>query len=106
MLATFLLAKSAQAAFDVLQNDGTVVLPSKLGYGFLAISSKAVERLYDPKGRPKTKPSGILATPTIFKAITNSRFTDKVANLTYPAGILESPVADYPAVIRLPQITK
>jgi len=106
MLTTFPLAKSAQAAFDVLQNDGTVVLPSKLGYGFLAISSKAVERLYDLKDRPKTKPSGILATPTIFKAITNSRFAEKVHKLNYPVGILESPVADHPAVIKLPRITK
>ena len=106
MLTTYPLTKSTKAVFEILQNGGTVVLPSKLGYGFLAIDSKAVERLYELKERPKTKPSGVLATPRIFKTVTASKFTDKIDKLTYPVGVLESPIPNHPAVVGLPWVTK
>ena len=61
---------SIATIYNVLEEDGVVVLPSKLGYGILALSSAAVEKFYLLKNRALDRPSGILATPEIFSKTT------------------------------------
>lgn len=51
-------------AKKILENDGVVVLPTDTLYGVIgiALSKKAVERIYKIKGRTETKPFIILVT--------------------------------------------
>lgn len=91
--------------FKVLLNDGVVVLPSKLGYGILALQESAVERFYHLKNRPLDKPSGILATPEIFNEVTNSVFKEDIAKFHLPVGLIEVPNWDHPAIQSLPKVT-
>lgn len=91
--------------FSILINDGIVVLPSKLGYGILALQESAVERFYHLKNRPLDKPSGILATPEIFKEVTNSVFSEDVSKFNLPVGLIEIPDWDHPAIQALPNVT-
>lgn len=55
---------SWRQAEDVLKNDGVVVLPTDTLYGVLgrAQSKKAVERIYEIKGRDENKPFIVLIT--------------------------------------------
>ena len=51
-------------AEEVLKNDGVIVLPTDTLYGIIgkALSKKTVERIYEIKGRDKSKPFIVLIT--------------------------------------------
>jgi len=78
-----------KSIFNLLLNDGVVILPSSLGYGILAVTKKGIKKLYKLKERPNCKPSGILATPEIFRALANSSFSHEVAKIHHPVGFIE-----------------
>ena len=105
MLTPTLASTKLVEVFDVLLNDGIIVIPSKLGYGILALQESAVERFYHLKNRPLDKPSGILATPEIFSEVTDSVFKDQVSKFHLPVGLIEVPKWDHPAIKTLPNVT-
>ncbi len=78
-----------ESLFDVLRADGIVVVPTMLGYAALAITPNAVAKLYKLKKRPKTKKTGVLATPEIFSTLTTSSFNKAVAQFPYPVGFID-----------------
>lgn len=106
MLTSHPLNYSAEAVYSVLENGGTVILPSKLGYAFLGVTPKAVEHIYTAKERPKQKPSGVLANHRVFSQVTNSIFKRGAAKLEYPVGLIEEPIHSHPSIASLPFITK
>ncbi len=106
MLQSLAVHKTVKGVFDILIKDGVIVLPSKLGYGILAITTKGVNKLYKLKQRPHTKPSGILATPNIFDQLTPSEFKKDVFKFHTPIGFIENVNHDHPAVQKLPFLTK
>jgi len=55
MLQSLAVHKTVKGVYDILSKDGVIILPSKLGYGILAITTKGVERLYALKERPHNK---------------------------------------------------
>lgn len=58
------MKNSWQQAKEILENDGVVILPTDTLYGIIgrALSKKIVERIYDIKGRDKSKPFIVLIT--------------------------------------------
>jgi citrate lyase subunit beta/citryl-CoA lyase len=106
MIQTLAVHKTVKGVFEVLLNHGIAVLPSKLGYGILALSDQGIEKMYQLKNRPAAKPSGVLATPKIFSELTASKFKRDVLRLQHPVGLIECPDFDHPMIESLPHIAK
>ncbi|MFT4722476.1 MAG: citrate lyase subunit beta/citryl-CoA lyase [Flavobacteriales bacterium] len=88
--------------YETLINNGVAIVPSKLGYGIMAITRKGVDKLYKLKNRPMNKPTGILATPLIFKELTDSKYSNDVQKVGYPIGFIEKPIANHSVLDKLP----
>lgn len=100
-----IISPDVATIYGVLEAGGVVVLPSKLGYGILALTPPAVEQFYALKNRPLDKPSGILATPGIFAETTNSEFKQDVGKFSLPVGLIEVPKWEHPSIQALPPQT-
>ncbi len=101
MLQSFAVHKTVKGVFDILSDDGVIVLPSKLGYAILALTSAGQKKLYALKQRPLSKPSGILATQNIFNALSHSDFKKEVSKFNYPIGIIEKINSSHPQIRRV-----
>ncbi|MCB0762705.1 MAG: Sua5/YciO/YrdC/YwlC family protein [Flavobacteriales bacterium] len=95
-----------QEVYSTLINNGIVVYPTVLGYAIMAITTEGVDKMYRLKERPLDKPSGVLATPEIFDAITQSSHGDKLRSIQQPIGVLERWNASAPALRDLPKLGK
>ena len=60
----------AARVYGTLLKGGLVVLPTDIGYGLVAIQESAVNRIYELKGRPLSKPCVTVANGTIFDEVT------------------------------------
>ncbi len=106
MIQTLAVHKTVKGVFEVLSNHGVVILPSKLGYGILALTDQGIEKMYRLKKRIRTKPSGVLATPRIFVELTDSKFKREAMRFQHPIGLIEYPKLEHPMIERLPHISK
>ena len=95
-----------QEVYSTLINNGIVVYPTVLGYAIMDITTEGVDKMYRLKERPLDKPSGVLATPEIFDAITQSSHGDKLRSIQQPIGVLERWNASAPALRDLPKLGK
>jgi tRNA A37 threonylcarbamoyladenosine synthetase subunit TsaC/SUA5/YrdC len=59
----------AQRAYEILRDDGVVLLPTDVGYGLVACGDAGVARIYELKGRPHSKPCVTVGTPAILDDI-------------------------------------
>ncbi len=106
MLQSLAVYKTVKGVFDILSKDGVIILPSKLGYGILALTPQGVEKLYTLKGRPEKKPSGVLATPLIFSEVTSSNLKREISKFKYPIGFIEKVDLDHPKIQALSPLNK
>ena len=92
--------------YTMLCNHGVVLLPTNLGYALVAVTARGVNHLYNLKGRPKNKPSGVLATTEIFASVTTSDYVYEVDQIDRPLGVIEhwNPASAH--VANLPRIGK
>lgn len=80
---------STEDLFGAMMQDGVLVLPTDLGYAMASITPNGCRKMYDMKNRPESKPSGVLGTSNIFKAITDSGHGHQIEMITYPLGVIE-----------------
>ena len=106
MLQSLAVHKTVKGVYDILSRDGVIVLPSQLGYGILAITQKGVEKLYTLKKRPRSKPTGVLATPKIFSEVTSSNLKKEVSKFRYPIGFIEKVNSGHPKIRVLPNLNQ
>ena len=66
MLVEQRIEADAARVYEVLCRDGLALLPTDVGYGLVAMEEGAVERLYELKGRPLSKPCITVANAAIF----------------------------------------
>lgn len=57
--------RDALRAYEVLAAGGVVLLPTDVGFGLVACSEAAILRIYELKGRPRTKPCVTVANAAI-----------------------------------------
>ncbi|HSW89946.1 MAG TPA: Sua5/YciO/YrdC/YwlC family protein [Patescibacteria group bacterium] len=50
----------AAKAYDVIRSGGLTVIPSRVGYTMLGSSDSAMQKMFELKGRPLTKPAVVL----------------------------------------------
>jgi citrate lyase subunit beta/citryl-CoA lyase len=70
----------------------------------LSMTEAGVDKMYDLKERPKDKPSGVLATPEIFDAVTKSKYNSEIRTVFLPLGIIEKLDENAPAIANLPSL--
>ena len=87
---------------EILLNDGTIILPTPLGYAIMAVTQQGANEMYNLKNRPIDKPSGVLGTLEIFSAITISEHAEKLAQVHHPLGVIETVNEVAPAILNLP----
>jgi hypothetical protein len=90
--------------YDILINNGVIILPTHVGYALLSMTEAGVDKMYDLKERPKDKPSGVLATPEIFDAVTKSKYNSEIRTVFLPLGIIEKLDENAPAIANLPSL--
>ncbi len=56
----------ARAVYDVISRGGLALVPTDVGYGLVAMGEKAVARIYELKGRPRSKPCVTVVDREIF----------------------------------------
>ena len=86
---------AATLVIDTLRRGGMAVVPLDVAYGVLAGSREALERIYLAKGRPRTKPCGLLASWSQFNALSTGRPSAKravgrVIQSGFPLGVITS----------------
>ncbi len=92
------------STFDILLNDGVIILPTHVGYALLSMTEAGVDKMYDLKERPKDKPSGVLATPEIFDAVTRSKYQEEIRTVVLPLGLIEKLNEEAVAIKSLPAL--
>lgn len=106
MLQSLAVHKTVKGVYDILINDGVIVLPSKLGYGILAITPTGVQKLYQLKQRPLQKPSGVLANPKIFNQLTTSAFKKEISRFNVPVGFIEKVDTQHAIIQKLSSLSR
>jgi tRNA A37 threonylcarbamoyladenosine synthetase subunit TsaC/SUA5/YrdC len=61
--------REAWQVYATLVAGGVAVVPTVAGYGLLAMGPKGVARIYDLKGRPKTKPCVLVSPWRVFDEV-------------------------------------
>lgn len=69
--------EDARKAFRIMLGGGIAVLPLDVSYGIFGHSTRAVERIYELKNRPLTKPNGVLGNWDIFREVIVSTERDR-----------------------------
>jgi tRNA A37 threonylcarbamoyladenosine synthetase subunit TsaC/SUA5/YrdC len=59
----------ARRAFDVMVAGGVAILPLSVSYAIFAHTAAGVERIYELKARPQTKPNGVIGSWEIFSEV-------------------------------------
>lgn len=59
----------ARKAFDVMVGGGVAILPLSVSYAIFAHTARGVERIYELKSRPQTKPNGVIGNWDIFSQV-------------------------------------
>ena len=60
------IEREAWQVYATLVTGGVAVVPTNAGYGLLAMGPQGVRRIYEMKGRPKTKPCVLVTTWRVF----------------------------------------
>jgi len=102
------IGDAATVAIETLRRGGMAVVPLDVAYGVLAGSREALERIYSAKGRPRTKPCGLLASWPQFDALSTGRPEAKravrrVIDHGHPLGVITSVDWAHPIVRALPR---
>ena len=63
------IEREAWQVYVTLVAGGVAVVPTNAGYGLLAMGPQGVRRIYEMKGRPKTKPCVLVTTWRIFDEV-------------------------------------
>jgi tRNA A37 threonylcarbamoyladenosine synthetase subunit TsaC/SUA5/YrdC len=58
--------EDARAVYAIVSRGGLALVPTDVGYGLLAMGEEAVDRIYELKGRPRTKPCVTVVNASIF----------------------------------------
>jgi tRNA A37 threonylcarbamoyladenosine synthetase subunit TsaC/SUA5/YrdC len=66
MPTTMLIERDAQRIYETISRGGLALVPTDVGYGLVAMEESGVQRLYELKGRPLTKPCVTVANAAIF----------------------------------------
>ncbi|KAM0550224.1 hypothetical protein ACHAPJ_009072 [Fusarium lateritium] len=61
--------RDASRAFDVLKNGGIIVAPTDVGYGMMASSAEAIERVFTAKKRKVGHTMGIIGTYALHRQL-------------------------------------
>lgn len=67
----------ARLAFDTMVSGGVAVLPLSVSYAIFAHTAEGVERIYQLKQRPMTKPNGVIGNWDIFREVFESTERDR-----------------------------
>src|SRR5476651_724102 len=59
----------ARRAFRIMMAGGVAILPLSVSYAIFAHAARAVERIYELKKRPQTKPNGVIGNWDIFSEV-------------------------------------
>jgi tRNA A37 threonylcarbamoyladenosine synthetase subunit TsaC/SUA5/YrdC len=87
----------ARRAFQVMTSGGVAVLPLSVSYAIFAHSASGVERIYQLKKRPQTKPNGVIGNWDIFCEVmqTSERDRDLVRCITIDHDLPLSVIAPF-----------
>lgn len=67
----------ALKAFRIMHAGGVAVLPLSVSYAIFAHTARAVERIFELKQRPQTKPNGVIGNWDIFADVMDTTARDK-----------------------------
>lgn len=92
-----------ERVLSILAKDGVVIVPLDVAYALLTMSERGVERIHAMKGRSLDRPSVVLGTPDVFRALTDSRFADAIDGLRSPVGLVENVNAKSELLHKIPR---
>jgi tRNA A37 threonylcarbamoyladenosine synthetase subunit TsaC/SUA5/YrdC len=72
-----IIRDDAHKAFRIIKAGGVAVLPFDVSYAIFGHSARAVERIYELKNRPSTKPNGVVGNWDIFQEVIVSSQRDR-----------------------------
>ncbi len=58
-----------QEAYQKIRNEGLVIVPTRVGYVLLGNTDKAIQKMFELKGRPLTKPCVVLTKRSLLEQI-------------------------------------
>lgn len=94
-----IVAADARKAFRSMRAGGVCVLPLSVSYAIFAHTARGVERIYELKQRPQTKPNGVIGNWDIFAHVleTTPRDRDLVQCITLDHDLPLSVIAPFRA---------
>ena len=94
-----IMQTDALKVFRIMKAGGVAVLPLNVSYAIFAHTARGVERIFELKQRPQTKPNGVIGNWDIFSQVmdTSSRDRDLVRCITHDYNLPLSVIAPFRA---------